>query len=315
MLIIIDQIIKLSILALIGILAVKFKFLKIDYSEGISKLLIKITIPLLVFTTFSKFDPNSVSGINYFLILIFSFISVIILYFLSLLGVKIFKLDDKNAPLHKVQTMFGNVVFLGFPLLNALFPDGKGLIYAALFQLGHDALLWTFGIIIIKNDKNSGILKEAKHLLNPVTASFILGIIFMLFQIKIPEIIYNPLYNLGHTTIYISMIYIGIILTKANFKAILINKRSYFLSLNKLIIGPMLVLLIIYFLNSIGLQIDKTVSMTIILQSAMPCMIIISALAQEFDLNVKQSVENIFITSVLSLITLPFIYWIGDLVL
>ncbi len=315
MIIIIEQILKLSILAILGILAVKLKFLKLDYAEGISKLLIKITIPLLVFTTFSKFDISSVSIINFFIVIVFSIISTLILYILSLSGVKIFKLDERNAPLHKVQTMFGNVVFLGFPLLNSLFPGGEGLIYAALFQLGHDAVLWTLGIVIIKNNKNNNIFKEIKHLLNPVTISFILGVVFMFLKIPIPDIIFNPLFNLGHTTIYISMIYVGIILTKADYVSLLKNKRSYFLSLNKLLIGPLIVLGIIFMLSLIGINIDKTAAIVIVLQTAMPCMIIISVLAQEFGLNVKQSVENIFVTSVLSILTLPLLYYLSNLLL
>lgn len=315
MIIILEQILKLSILAILGILAVKLKFLKFDYAEGISKLLIKITIPLLVFTTFSKFDISSVSIINFFIVIVFSIISTLILYILSLSGVNIFKLDDLNAPLHKVQTMFGNVVFLGFPLINSLFPGGEGLIYAALFQLGHDAVLWTLGIVIIKNDKDNNILKEIKHLLNPVTISFILGVIFMLLKIPIPDLIFNPLFNLGHTTIYISMIYVGIILTKADYVSLLKNKKSYFLSLNKLLIGPLIVLGILFMLRQIGISINKTAALVIVLQTAMPCMIIISVLAQEFGLSVKQSVENIFVTSVLSIITLPLLFYLSFILL
>lgn len=315
MIIIIEQILKLSLLAILGILAVKLKFLKLDYAEGISKLLIKITIPLLVFTTFSKFNISSVSIINFFIVIVFSIISTLILYILSLSGVKIFKLDKRNAPLHKVQTMFGNVVFLGFPLINSLFPGGEGLIYAALFQLGHDAVLWTLGIVIIKNNKDNNIFKEIKHLLNPVTISFILGVVFMFLKIPIPDLLFNPLFNLGHTTIYISMIYVGIILTKADYVSLLKNKRSYFLSLNKLLIGPLIVLGIIFVLSRIGLNINKTAAIIIVLQTAMPCMIIISVLAQEFGLNVKQSVENIFVTSVLSILTLPLLFYFSNVLL
>lgn len=308
--IILEQILILSLIAVIGILAFRFKAISKENSTGLVKVILKITLPLLIFTTFAKTQLTDEIISNFPIVFASAIISVIILFVLSNISGKLLKLDRENRALHSTHSMFGNVVFLGFPLLDALYPGGEGLIYATIFQLGHDGLMWTWGVFILGKGANKQTRHSWKHLLNPVTASFALGLIFMLLKIKIPEILVKPLSGLGHTTIYLSMIYIGVVLAQVKLKPLVQNLRSYILSFNKLIIAPVLLMLLLTLLQKFGLNISGKAIMCAVLQAAMPCMIIISILAEELGLNAKQAVENILVSSVLSLATLPAIYWL-----
>lgn len=311
--IIIEQILILAIISIIGLIAFKLKAISKDNCNGLVKVILKITLPVLIFTTFAKTELDSEMIASFPFVFGAAFFCVPILYLLSKISAKAQKLDKENTALHNVHTMFGNAVFLGFPLLNALFPGGEGLIYASIFQLAHDGLMWTWGIFILNNGSEQKSSKTWKHLINPTTVAFIIGILFMLLKIKIPFVILEPLNGLGHTTIYLSMIYIGAVLANIKVKPLITNIRSYILSFNKLILGPLILMLIYYLLTKAGINIPKTAITCAILQSAMPCMIIISVLAEELGLNAKQAVENIFISSVLSIITLPFIYYLTTL--
>jgi malate permease and related proteins len=319
--IILDQMLILGLIGLIGFIAFKSKALNSSHSEGLVKVIIKITLPLLIFTTFAGAKMSDEILTNFPYVFFASFLSVSILFLLSKISGKLLNLDNENTALHQVHSMFGNIVFLGFPLLDAIFPGGEGLIYASIFQLGHDMLMWTWGIFILNKavkTKNSELqLKHKhnwKHLINPTTISFILGLLFLLFNIKIPTVIFTPLNGLGHTTIYISMIYIGLVLAQVKLKVLISNFRSYVLSLNKLIIAPIILLLAFYGLRQLGLDIPSKAIISSVMQAAMPCMVIISVLAQEMGLNAKQAVENIFVSSILSLLSLPFIFWLASFV-
>ncbi|MDY0315239.1 MAG: AEC family transporter, partial [Bacteroidales bacterium] len=149
-----------------------------------------------------------------------------------------------------------------------------------------------------------------KHLLNPITLSFVIGLIFMIFKIRIPSLALKPLLGIGHTTIYISMIYVGAVLAQAKLKPLIQNLRSYVLSFNKLIFAPLILAFILILFKNFGLHISNTALICAVLQTAMPCMIIISVLAEDLGLNAKQAVENILVSSVLSIFTLPLIYWL-----
>ncbi len=41
---------------------------------------------------------------------------------------------------------FGNTVLLGFPLIDAIFPETNALLYATLFLLVSSSMVWTLGI-------------------------------------------------------------------------------------------------------------------------------------------------------------------------
>ena len=312
--IIAEQVLILSIIGFIGFIASKLKFLTTENRKGLSKVIMKITLPFLIFTTFAGTKLNNEMLIAFPYIFGAAFVSVFIFYHIASLSAKIQKFNKSNTALHQTSTMFGNVIFMGFPLLNALFPGGEGLIYATIFQISHESLVWTAGVFILNKASEHKSRHTWRHLLNPTTAAFILGVIFLIFKIKIPQLIHTPIYGLGHTTIYLSMLYVGAILSDVNAKALLTNLRSYVVSFNKLIIGPTCVMAIFYTLKLCGVNIPPKGIICAVLQSAMPCMIIISVLAQELGLNSKQSVENIFVSSILSIFTLPALYYILTLI-
>ena len=309
-----EQILILSIMTIVGVIAFKLKAITRENANGLVKVIMKITLPLLIFTTFAGTELTDEILISFPFVFFSSFFIVFILYLLSKLSAKTLKLDKENTALHNVHTMFGNVVFLGFPLLDALLPGGEGLIYATIFQLGHDTLMWTWGIFILNSGAPKKTSNNLKHLINPTTISFILGLIFLIAKIKIPNLIFTPLNNIGHTTVYLSMIYVGVVLGAVKLKSLISNLRSYVLSFNKLILGPIVLLAGFYLLKHTGVNIPQKAVIASVMQAAMPCMIIISVLAEEMGLNSKQAVENIFVTSILSMGSLPLIYWVVTIV-
>ncbi len=314
MVVIAEQIIILAIISIIGYIAFKVKAVNAEHNNGLVKIIIKITLPLLVFTSFAGAEPTREMISNFPFIIAVAFLSVFVFYFLSTISAKAIKLDKENTALHNAQTMFGNTVFLGYPLLNAVYPGGEGLMYAVIFHLGHDCLVWTWGIYILNKSSKIKKTNTFLNLINPTTISFLTGIIFLIFKIKLPEIIFNPISAVGHTTIYLSMIYVGIILAQVRAKSLISNFRSYVLSFNKLILGPIILCVIFYVLQMLGLEISEKALVSSILQAAMPCMIIISVMAKDMELNATQAVENIFVSTVLSLITLPVIFYLVSFV-
>lgn len=308
--VIVEQILILTIIGIIGWLAIRSKVINHNSIDGLVKVILKITLPLLIFTTFAGTELNKEMLAAFPFIFGAAFVSVLVLFFLSKVSAKFQKLNKENTALHNTSTMFGNVAFLGYPLLNAVFPNGEGLIYATVFQLGHDGLMWTWGVFILNNGAQQKSSQTWKHMINPTTISFLIGTLFLVLKIKIPYLLFEPLRGLGHTTIYLSMIYVGAVLATVDVKTLFTNVRSYIVSLNKLIVCPIIILLSFYVLKKVGISIPFSAMGVAVLQSAMPCMIIISILAKELGLNAKQSVENIFISSVLSIATLPFIYFL-----
>lgn len=309
--IILYQIGMLAIMALVGTLAFREKLLTETTAAGIVKLVTKITLPLLIFTTFATNEVDASILRNSAVVIALSMLSVVMFFLLAGGSASILRLDAQNKALHRVSAMFGNVVFLGFPLINALFPGGEGLIYATMFHLGQNALIWTWGVMILYASRNRKGGNTLKNLLNPVTIAFAAGIIFMALPFDIPSLILTPLQHIGHTTTYISMVYVGAVMAMTNPLSVFTNTRAWIVSLHKLILVPLLLLLLLKHTGLADvLKLNETATGTIVLLAGMPCMILISVLVKDLELDYKQSVGNIFLSTLLSFATLSFLYWL-----
>lgn len=313
--IIANQILILGLITLVGYLAFVLKAVNKDINQALVRVIMKVTLPLLLFTTIANLETDSKTLINGLVIFVFGAFSVLVFYLLSSGSARILKLDLQNKALHKAHTMFGNVVFLGFPLMDALFPGGKGLLYATLFQLGQDVLMWTWGIVMMSKASNQSTKHSWKHLLNLNTLAFALGFLFYFSGISLPFVFNKALSGIGHTTIYLSMVYVGAVLAQVKLLSLIRNFRSYFLSLNKLLLGPAIIAALLYALQLSGLAwLDTDAIIVIVLQAGMPCMIIVSVIARELGLNDFQATQNIFLSTVFSLGTLPLLYYLLTLV-
>lgn len=309
--IILTQIAMLALMATIGAVANLTRLIKEDTANGMVKLVTKITLPLLIFTTFAGNDTSPEILKNSAIVIALSMGSVVLFFLFAGVSARILRLSADNTALHRVSAMFGNVVFLGFPIINALYPGGEGLIYATMFHLGQNALIWTWGVYILYSSRNRSGGKSWKNLLNPVTIAFAAGITFMFLPFTIPDIIMSPLSQIGKTTTYISMVYVGTVLAMVNPLRVFSNIRSYLVSFNKLLLVPVILLLLLKYAGLAELlHMNSTAVGVVVLLAGMPCMILISVLVRDLDLDYKQSVGNIFLSTILSFATISFLYWL-----
>ncbi len=309
--IILNQIIILGVIVCIGVIATKAGIITETLKEGIASLVVNVTLPSLILSSFSNLDITLELLRNGFLVLVMSLFSLFFLLSAGRLSSRILGMKKETSSIHILHTAFGNVVFLGFPLMNALFPGGEALFYATLFYLASNSVMWTVGVNILSQSSALTIKQKFINLINPNSIAFLSGILLMLSGIKLPEIIDTPVSGLGQTTSYLAMLYIGGMLAHTNIKGIFRQKKGYILSLNKLIIAPLALIMIFRLtLSLLTLKIDPVAFYVVILQSGTPCMAIIVVLAKRFKADDIHATENVFISTLLSLFTLPFLYWL-----
>ncbi|MCF8226400.1 MAG: AEC family transporter [Bacteroidales bacterium] len=308
--IIINQIIILAILVAIGILATKLKVITEGTKKGIADIVFDITLPLLIITTFAKIDMNPDILRNSGLVFLFAYVALAIMYLAGDLSSLIMGLKGNQRAVMINHHMFGNIVFLGFPLMDSLFPGGEGLLYAAVFHLASNSVMWTFGVWVFLKGKGGKRNEVWKNMLNPNTIAFFLGLIIMFFNLKLPDLLFEPLHGLGRATIYLSMLYIGAMLVQTHVRGILKKPHVFVLSFNKLLLVPFVLSMVInlstyLFFPEFG-DIAKKV---VLLEAAMPCMATIVVMAHKFGSDDKLATENVFMSTVFSIFTIPLVYW------
>ncbi|MFA5648333.1 MAG: AEC family transporter [Bacteroidales bacterium] len=310
--IILRQLLIFSILIGVGALAYWRKIITPEIKDNLARVVIDITLPFLIFTTFANIEADASIIKNGLLVFALAFVNLFVFYLVGKFSSRLLKLKQPQETVHTLHTMFGNIVFLGFPLLDALFPNGIGIFYGAMYQLASNTITFTYGVYKLSaGTQKSGI----KSLINPNTIGLFLGAAVLLMGVTLPSFLNTSLSSLGQCTSPLSMVYIGAMLASIKIKSAIRQKSIYLLSLNKLLIVPV-ALAVVYHLaiNAFGIIISEEAFFVLILQAAMPCQTIIVVLSHRYNGDHVLAGANLFVTTLLSIITLPLVFYLVSLI-
>jgi len=305
--IIISQIFILSVVVLIGVIAGKFRILTLQSKDMLSKLIFNISLPLMLFTNFLRLEVTPRLLSNSLIVLSITGLVILFMLIAGWLATVIFKIRDREAAVFRTHSMFGNTIFLGFPLITALY-GVEGLLYASIFQLVSNLIMWTVGVVVLTHGDGTSWKKSLSKVLNPNTVATITGFVFFIFSIKLPALMIKPLFEIGSANTWLSMLYIGSMLFFSNVGGLLGKKSLYILSINRLIIVPsILIVLFAVIAGMSGLTPDKLVISVIILEASMPCMASVVIMAKELGADDHLAVGNVFVSTILSILSLPLV--------
>jgi hypothetical protein len=305
--IIISQIIILAIAVLIGAFAARFKVITRESKDMLSKIIFNISLPLMLFTNFLQLDSTPKLLANSFIVLGLSGIVILFMLLAGWLTARIFGISGREAAVFKAHSMFGNIIFLGFPLIYALY-KAEGLLYASMFQLISNIIMWTIGVVVLTFGNGVSWKKSILKVININTIATLTGLIFFIFAIKLPKVIVTPLAALGSANTWLCMLYIGAMLAFSDVGGMMKIRSLYIISFNRLLFVPaILISLFMLAAAVLGASPDKIVTSVIILEASMPCMASIVIMAKELGADDRLAVGNVFVSTILSIITLPFV--------
>ena len=294
--IVLNKIISLFLIMLIGVYGTKKNIINEDINKGLRRILLEITLPLLVISSFN-FEFADGMGKNVLMASIYSVAFMIVGAIISYIFLFPFK-GEKKKILH-FANVFSNCGFIGFPIINSLY-GAEGVVYTSIFNMVFNIVLWTYGILIFSDKVSKNNIKQV--LLNPAIIAVYIGITMMIFNIKLPSFLLDTTKIVGDMTAPISMIIVGSILSKVRIKNVFKEFSIYYGALIKLIIIPLVLLLIKKALND-----NTNIINTIIIIQAMPAAAMTSIFAADFNKEKEYASIVVFITTLLSIITIPII--------
>lgn len=291
-----EQVGQLFLVILVGFYASKRKILNEEINNGLSSLLMTITLPLLIINSFNL-EYNSEMFNNIINTLLYSIASFVIVIFIShLLYLKI--KDNKNQVL-RFATIFSNCGFMGFAIIQTLYGK-EGLAYASIFLIIFSILIWSYGIMLFSGDKK--IKSWTKVLINPGIIAVLIGLVFMVFSIHLPVIIQSAIEMVGGMTTPISMIITGSIMAQVSITKEISNINLYYGVFSKLIIVPVVLYILasIFHINSLPLNV-------VIVCHAMPVAATAPIFSGLYDNNKDFAAFLVFISTLFSIVTIPLI--------
>lgn len=301
--IVINQIIIFAILMAIGFIAVKAKALNKDALNALSKLIVIILLPALIFSivagsgiTIADFLANGAFAIGVALCYTLLIISGILMS-------RLLNLKGKTANIYMSLATFGNMGFMGIPLLLGIFKDPVVQVCIAVYTVIDMALLWTYGVYLCsRHQDNSNPLGAIKNIINPTTAALAIGFVVMAVRLPVPDLIMGTISGVGNTSKYLTLIYIGGVLAYVSLAKISTKSNILILTVVKMLALPV----IVFFLLGFFLPLEPRTILTLIV--GLPGMTTIAMIASDYQSDVEYATEIIFVTTLASLVTIPLVF-------
>lgn len=301
--IVLNQIGIFLILIILGIVAVKFGILDEHSLGNVSKLVMRMALPAYIFINTAEGATRQ--GLAESLMVIPLAIALyLMLFLLSLLLEKVFHLKGNRSHVFRAIVMFGNVGFMGIPLVVELYPD-TALLYISLFTILDQGLFWTYGVSLTKpvsDQKEKISLKNLKNLLSPALVAILGATVLVLLNVHLPKILTTTLSKLGAASMPLSLLYIGGMLSMTDVRKVLRCGELY------AEIGlKMLVLPLVFFLVMKLCQVPADMAGTMTFLTGLPAINMVAMLSKNNGSDGDYAVCAVMMTTLACLITLPLV--------
>ncbi len=298
---VIERVLVIFILMLFGIIGRKFNLIKEETKESLGDIMLNLALPPLIFV-------SMVSDINWerlaigWILPLISFVLVLIgIFFASKLG-RLLSVPSDCLGTFTILCSMPNTAFIGFPLIFSLLGK-EGLAYAVLFDFGITIAFFSVAILILKGQKRQFSWWQA--LFNPPFLAVVAGLIANKLNLKIPELVMEPMRIMGNTTIPLAMLLMGYMIAQTKFSIKSVDLKLIVVCLFKLLIYPLLASIIL-----VPLKLDPLVLAVILIETAMPSMASTVVLVQKYGGDENFAASGIFLTTLFSIFTIPLVIYL-----
>ncbi|MFV0315064.1 MAG: AEC family transporter [Anaerotignum sp.] len=300
--IVILQLLTMIILMIVGIILQKKKYLSVANAKGLSIVLTRVAVPCNMIILMQR-EYSTEIFVQFLETCGATFLVCSMGALLFFVVGKMSKMNLKEAGLFSGAGVYSNVIFMGQPLVMAMYGE-EGLIFCVAVMFTSNVFLFTVCSVLFglggENKKSFGnMMKEA--FLNMICFSAIIGIFCFVHSITLPIAIYEALRYSANTTVCLSMIYIGTLLAAANVREIFRDKVVYLFSFLTLIMMPVATKLIA------GLFLDGMALSVLVFLVGTPAAAALPSFAELYGNDEKRASEYVFVSTLLSVITLPLI--------
>lgn len=296
---------QIMIFSLIIVGYVLFKLDVIDAAtrKGMTALVVNVILPCnIVYSFFIKMDWDIMKSC--FVLLVISLGIQLSCFWISNFLYR--GCSPEQQKVLKYATICSNAGFIGNPLVDEIY-GSQGLLYGSIYLIPQRIFMWSAGVSCFTPAKGKEVIKNL--VTHPCIIAVFLGFIIMMFQIPIPGFAAKTILTLSNCTTGMSMIIIGGILGEVDLKKVF-SRLTLFYSFVRLIVIPGIVLLVCYLL-----QLDTLVSSVAVVLSGMPAGTTTAILAAKYNADEQFAAACVFMSTVLSLVSIPFLCMVVDLVL
>lgn len=291
-----QQVLIIFILIAVGFICGKTKLIKGEGAACLTNIVLYAVTPCLMIEAFQRdFDASMLTN------LLITAAAAVGVHLLSILiaALCIHDKDKSRQTVLRFSVVFSNCGFMCLPLEQALLGD-DGVFYGGVFVAVFNIVLWSYGLVMMSGDKKQ--LSIKRLVLNPGIMGVLIGLVFFVFSIRLPEIVMSPISFLADLNTPLPMLVIGYYLYKSNLIDAVKDVKSYIAIALRLIVIPILSLAILYLCGMRG-----TLLLSTVIAASAPVAASTTMFATKFNKDVAASVNLVSLSTIFSILTMSLI--------
>lgn len=304
----IQSVLSILIMVAIGIVLAKHNWFDENGSKLIANLVTKVSLPCLVLLNIT----NNFDHSNFFVLLhelTLPVCSVIICYFLGAFFCWVLKVPKGRRAIFKTMFFVSNCMYIGLPINKALFGEAS-TVYALEYFVPNTIALWAVAVYQFAQegdggDGQVGFVQTVKKILVSPLLGLLAAIVIILLGLKIPSFAKASLGYISSMTTPLSMIFIGIALSKSNLIDFKVNLEMFVALFGRAVLSPATMFVLHLFLPAETLRFD-----VLVIQSATPVAVALPVIASTYGLDVKYAAVLTSISTILFMFLVPVYMWI-----
>ena len=286
-------------IVIVGYVAGKLKYMGSDFDRRLSNIIIDITCPALILssTMGGKLPDRS-------LILPLLGISLLTYVLLAIAAWTLPRwLTKKSEDRGTVgfALMFGNVGFIGYPIVGAIFGH-EAVFYAAILNVVNTLSVFTAGVMLVNGERQRMAFQSKILVSTPMISAYLAILIVARGIDNIPSVISQPITMIGGITVPGALLIIGSSMSRLSWRMMLGSGVVYVTTAFRLLILPLLLYVIF---RAMGF--DSLVVNINTLVIAMPVATYGTILCLRYGRDTALITEITFISTLLSVLTIPLV--------
>lgn len=296
-----EVMITLFVIVVVGYAAGKMNYMGGEFDRKLSSLVINWTCPALILSSAMTGDlPDR----RYILPLLgISTFTYIVLTAVAWGLSRVLTKRIENRGILSFAMVFGNVGFMGYPVVASIFGN-QAVFYAAVLNVVNTFAVFTIGTMMITGGEGPNRQRFNKKVLysTPMLSAYLSMLIVALGIDHIPGFVSQPLTMIGNITVPAALLIIGSSMSQLPLRALLGTPVVYATTLLRLCVLPVGVHLL-----CLALGFDPYVTSINTVVIAMPVATYGTILCLKYNRDTTLIAELTFITTLLSMMTIPLL--------
>ena len=298
--IVLEKMGMLVLLMLVGFGCAKAGWIDDGFSQKASRLVMNVFLPATILTSALGGGESMTRGE-----LALAGAAVFVMFFLGgILGwvaARMLPFSGRDRSVAWLSVFFMNNMFIGFPVVQALFGD-RAVFCASLTNLPFNLLLYTVGVASLR--AGAGRVRFREVLTPPLLAT-LAAVGLFLTGLSLPALAVDTLSTLGAVTVPMSMVVVGVSLSHVPMREAFLDGQAWVVSLVRLLLCPLAAWWVLgLFLPAGGLTLGV---LTVI--AACPSAAMVTILSVRFGADDSLASKINFFSTLLCAVTLPVITW------